>query len=159
MEKQSSFRTWTMEKQQSIFSVTFEKQPSIQRVMEEQQCFHGVHTNKVPGARGVIEKQQSFHGVTIDKQLSTCDGKTGVFAVSWRTEEFSHSDGETAEFYRVVILVKLRSCCRNKIKKARLPFMWLQRVQMVEEMLQHMNLETASIAARNGYDSFHAAAK
>ncbi|KAL9433231.1 hypothetical protein AB3S75_028120 [Citrus x aurantiifolia] len=77
MEKQSSFRTWTMEKQPSICSVTFEKQPSIQRVMEEQQSFHGVSTNKLPSARGVIEKQQSFHGVTIDKQLSTCDGKTG----------------------------------------------------------------------------------
>lgn len=42
--------------------------------------------------------------------------------------------------------------------------MWLQKVAnwralMVEEMLQHMNLETASIAAGNGYDSFHVASK
>ncbi|KAL9437339.1 hypothetical protein AB3S75_023241 [Citrus x aurantiifolia] len=180
MEKQSSFRARTMEKQQSIRSVTFEKQPSIRRVMEKQQSFHGVTIDKLPSTRGVMEKQKSFRGfiekqksfrVVMERQLSFIGGgerKKNKDSPGKRGDLQLHLAARAGNLSRVMEI--LQSCDANEAKdllskqnqEGETPLYVAAEsghALIVEEMLQHMDLETASIPARNGYDSFHVAAK
>lgn len=178
-EKQPSIRR-VMEKQQSFNGVSTDKPPSARGAMEKQQSFHGVTIDKQPSTRGVMEKQKSFRGfiekqksfrVVMERQLSFIGGgerKKNKDSPGKRGDLQLHLAARAGNLSRVMEI--LQSCDANEAKdllskknqEGETPLYVAAEsghALIVEEMLQHMNLETASIPARNGYDSFHVAAK
>ncbi|KAK9200477.1 hypothetical protein WN944_015675 [Citrus x changshan-huyou] len=178
-EKQPSICR-VMEKQQSFNGVSTDKPPSARGAMEKQQSFHGVTIDKQPSTRGVMEKQKSFRGfiekqksfrVVMERQLSFIGGgerKRNKDSPGKRGDLQLHLAARAGNLSRVMEI--LQSCDANEAKdllskqnqEGETPLYVAAEsghALIVEEMLQHMNLETASIPARNGYDSFHVAAK
>ncbi|KDO51601.1 hypothetical protein CISIN_1g006802mg [Citrus sinensis] len=178
-EKQPSIRR-VMEKQQSFNGESTDKPPSALGPMEKQQSFHGVTIDKQPSTRGVMEKQKSFRGfiekqksfrVVMERQLSFIGGgerKKNKDSPGKRGDLQLHLAARAGNLSRVMEI--LQSCDANEAKdllskknqEGETPLYVAAEsghALIVEEMLQHMNLETASIPARNGYDSFHVAAK
>ncbi|KAH9726618.1 ANK REP REGION domain-containing protein [Citrus sinensis] len=178
-EKQPSIRR-VMEKQQSFNGESTDKPPSALGPMEKQQSFHGVTIDKQPSTRGVMEKQKSFRGfiekqksfrVVMERQLSFIGGgerKKNKDSPGKRGDLQLHLAARAGNLSRVMEI--LQSCDANEAKdllskknqEGETPLYVAAEsghALIVEEMLQHMDLETASIPARNGYDSFHVAAK
>lgn len=178
-EKQPSIRR-VMEKQQSFNGVSTDKPPSAHGATEKQQSFHGVTIDKQPSTRGVMEKQKSFRGfiekqksfrVVMERQLSFIGGgerKKNKDSPGKRGDLQLHLAARAGNLSRVMEI--LQSCDANEAKdllskqnqEGETPLYVAAEsghALIVEEMLQHMDLETASIPARNGYDSFHVAAK
>ncbi|KAK9205529.1 hypothetical protein WN943_015797 [Citrus x changshan-huyou] len=178
-EKQPSIRR-VMEKQQSFNGESTDKPPSALGPMQKQQSFHGVTIDKQPSTRGVMEKQKSFRGfiekqksfrVVMERQLSFIGGgerKKNKDSPGKRGDLQLHLAARAGNLSRVMEI--LQSCDANEAKdllskqnqEGETPLYVAAEsghALIVEEMLQHMDLETASIPARNGYDSFHVAAK
>lgn len=178
-EKQPSIRR-VMEKQQSFNGVSTDKPPSAHGATEKQQSFHGVTIDKQPSTRGMMEKQKSFRGfiekqksfrVVMERQLSFIGGgerKKNKDSPGKRGDLQLHLAARAGNLSRVMEI--LQSCDANEAKdllskqnqEGETPLYVAAEsghALIVEEMLQHMDLETASIPARNGYDSFHVAAK
>lgn len=146
MEKQVSFRIKTMEKQQSFrgvmekqksFRGLMEKQKSFRIAMERQLSFGGERkrSKDSPGKRGDSQLHLAARGGNLCKVreiFSKFDGKGIKDLLSNQNQE-----GETA----------LYVAAENG------------HALLVAEFLKHLDLQTASIAANNGYDSFHVAAK
>ncbi|KAI9072244.1 hypothetical protein K1719_045793 [Acacia pycnantha] len=147
MEKQSSFRTSTVEKQRS-FGGAMEKQRSFRGFMEKQKSF-----------RIVMEKQLSFMG-SERKRSKESPGKRGDSPL--------HLAARAGNINRVKEIIQ--NCDDNESKD----LLSKQNLEgetplyiasehgydlVVSEMLKHLDLQIASIAARNGYDPFHVAAK
>ncbi|KAL1221173.1 Ankyrin repeat-containing protein [Cardamine amara subsp. amara] len=161
LEKQHSFRGVTVENHKRG---VMEKLPSFGRAtMERQKSFRGGFLEKQKSFRVVMERQLSFIGERRKKNESP--GKRGDSPL--------HIAARTGNLSKVKDLI--RGCCDGGGSSQELKeLLSKQNLEgetplytaaenghsfIVEEMLKHMDLETASIAARNGFDPFHVAAK
>ncbi|CAN6890438.1 unnamed protein product, partial [Brassica oleracea] len=121
--------------------------------------------------RGFVEKQKSFR-VVIERQLSFMNGERKMKkneSPGKRGDSPLHIAARTGNLGKV--MESIRSCNGAEELKELLSKQNLEgetplytaadngHSLVVEEMLKHMNLEIASIAARNGFDPFHVAAK
>ncbi|KAJ8773952.1 hypothetical protein K2173_009383 [Erythroxylum novogranatense] len=174
----------TIEKQQSFRGV-----PEKQKVMEKHPSFHGVTEiqsssrgvmEKHPSFRGATEKQQNFRGfmdkqksfrVVMTRQLSfigASEKRKSKESPGKRGDSQLHLAARAGNLSRVREI--LNNCDVNESKS----LLAIQNQEgetplyaaaengyagVVAEMLELMDLETASIVARNGYDAFHVAAK
>lgn len=155
MEKQNSFKAATMEKQKS-FRGPIEKQWSFRGLMEKQKSF-----------RLVMERQVSF-GVGVGggggegkKSKESSPGKRGdsVLHLAARggnltrvRDIFQNCDS----FDEVKDLITKQNqegetCLYAAAENG--------QALVVREFLKHLDIDSASIAARNSYDPFHIAAK
>ncbi|KAE8686717.1 hypothetical protein F3Y22_tig00111029pilonHSYRG00018 [Hibiscus syriacus] len=178
-----------MEKQQSFRGVTTENQPPTQGLLEKQQSFKqsekqqsfpGVSSEKQPNGRRMMEKQKSFRGfmerqksfrVVMERQLSFIgagERRKNRESPGKRGDSPLHLATRTGNLSRVrEILINLngpeaKECLAKQNLEGETPlYVAAENGQalVVAEMLKHMDLETASITARNGYDPFHVAAK
>lgn len=151
MEKPSSSRSANMEKHPSFRGVEMEKQKSFRGIMEKQKSF-----------RIVMERQLSFlggGGGGGDKRKSKeSPGKRGDSPLhlvaragnSSKVREILQSCGDPK-----ALLVKLNLEGETPLYTAAEN----GHVGAVIEILKHSDLDAASIAARNGLDPFHVAAK
>lgn len=163
MERQQSIKQSTtrgrVEKQLSFRVPTTEKPPSSHRMMEKQKSFQGF-MEKQKSFRVVMERQLSFIGVGERRKNRESPGKRG--------------DSPLHLAARTVNLTRVREILQNCDDPMAKEFLAKQNLEgetplyvaaengqaaVVTEMLKHMDLETASIAASNGYDPFHVAAK
>ncbi|XP_041002190.1 ankyrin repeat-containing protein At5g02620-like [Juglans microcarpa x Juglans regia] len=167
MEKQSSFKGLTMEKQQSFRGVD-EKQAHSRGAMEKQLSFRGV-MEKQKSFRGFMEKQKSFR-IVMEKQLSFINGerKKSRDSPGKRGDSPLHLAARAGNLGRVREI--LLNCDGNEAKdllakqnqEGETPLYVAAEnghASVAGEMLKHLDLQTASITARNGYDPFHVATK
>jgi hypothetical protein len=167
MEKQKSFRGATMERQQTFRGVD-EKQGHARGAMEKQQSFKGV-MEKQKSFRGLMEKQKSFR-IVMEKQLSFISGdrRKSKDSPGKRGDSPLHLAARAGNLSKVREI--LQSCDGDEAKnllarqnqEEETPLYAAAdsgHALVVGEMLKHLDLQTASIAARNGYDPFHIAAK
>ncbi|GKU92311.1 hypothetical protein SLEP1_g6056 [Rubroshorea leprosula] len=173
MEKESSPPAPRMEKQKSFQGITVEKETSTQGVMEKQQSF------KQPAIR-VMEKQQSFKGF-MEKQMSfrvAMERQLSFIGVGERRKN-RDSPGKRGDSplhlaARAGNLSRVREILQNCGGISATEVLSKQNLEeetplyvaaetgnalIIAEMLKHMDLKTASISARNGYDAFHIAAR
>lgn len=175
MENQHSFLGNSIEVQESLRCVGAENHPRKGRPLEKQVSFqHGTEGRAMErqrSLRGFVEKQKSFR-VVIERQLSFMNGEKKMKkneSPGKRGDSPLHIAARTGNLGKV--LESIRSCNGAEELKELLSKQNLEgetplytaadngHSLVVEEMLKHMNLETASIAARNGFDPFHVAAK
>ncbi|XWS43919.1 hypothetical protein CRYUN_Cryun16bG0145900 [Craigia yunnanensis] len=184
MKKQQSFHGVTTEKQPPIQGLMEKqqsfKQSTTRRVVEKQQSFLGVTTEKQPNGRGMMEKQKSFRGI-MEKQKSfrvVMERQLSFIGAGERRKN-RESPGKRGDSplhlaARTGNLTRVREILQNSDGPEAREFLAKQNLEgetplyvaaengqafLVAEMLKHMDLETASITARNGYDPFHVAAK
>lgn len=135
-----------------------EKQQSFSRVMEKQRSFRGF-MEKQKSFRIVMEKQLSFMG-SERKKSKESPGKRGDLPI--------HLAARAGNLSRVKEIIQ--NCAsyesKNLLAKQNLegetPLYVASEnghALVVGEILKHLDLQTASIVARNGYDPFHVAAK
>ncbi|EOY07003.1 hypothetical protein QUC31_011577 [Theobroma cacao] len=163
MEKQQSFKQSTargvVEKQLSFRGVTNDRQPSGHGLMVKQKSFRGV-MEKQKSFRVVMERQLSFIGAGERRKNRESPGKRGdsPLHLAARTGNLSrvreilqNSDGPNAKEF----------LAKQNLEGETPLYVAAENGQavIVAEMLKHVDLETASITARNGYDPFHVAAK
>ncbi|MQL95333.1 hypothetical protein Taro_028006 [Colocasia esculenta] len=156
MEKQLSFRLGTMEKQQSFRNRTMEKQQSF-RGMEKQKSFK----------MGAMEKQKSFRMEAMERQQSFRDRKNkdssrkrgdSPLHLASRVGNLQQvkeilSDGDSSH------LKDLVSAQNNDGETALYLAAENGHVEVVREILKHSDAPSASLKAKNSFDSFHIAAK
>ncbi|XAR71500.1 hypothetical protein NMG60_11028797 [Bertholletia excelsa] len=167
MEKQSSFRGVNMEKQQS-FKGVMEKQQSFKRATEKQKSFRGGMMEKQKSFRGFIEKQKSFR-LAIERQ----------FSFSGEKKRGKESPGKRGDFpihavVRAGNLSKIRDILQRFEADAAKEMLSKQNQEgetalyvaaeigdahVVGELLRYLDLEIASIPAKNTLDPLHIAAK
>lgn len=133
MEKQQSFRNGTIEKQKS-FRGLMEKQRSFRIAMERQLSFGGERRRgkESPGKRGDSPLHLAVRAGNLGKVKEIIHSKSTNDLLSKQNQE-----GET------VLYVAAEN----------------GHSLVVAELLKHLDLQTASILANNGYDAFHVAAK
>ncbi|KAF2325604.1 hypothetical protein GH714_031009 [Hevea brasiliensis] len=179
MEKQSSFKVRTMEKQQSFKQKVMEKHPSFRGGTENHSTSRGL-MEKHPSFRGALEKQKSFRGFmekqksfrsVMERQLSFIGGgdrKKSKESPGKRGDSQIHLAARAGNLSRVREI--LQNCDGNDAKvllaiqnqEGETPLYAAAEhghAMVAAEMLGYMDLETASVAARNGFDPFHIAAK
>ncbi|GLT92809.1 hypothetical protein SLE2022_106250 [Rubroshorea leprosula] len=178
MEKQSSFRAPRMEKQISFQGIKVENQPSTRGVMEKQQSFKQSSSRgmmetqrsfKKPALR-VMEKQRSFR-VVMERQLSfigSSERRKNRDSPGKRGDLPLHLAARAGNQSRVREI--LQNCSGNDAKEllskqnqeGETPLYVAAEnghAMVIEELVTYMDLETASIPARNGFDAFHVAAR
>lgn len=153
----------TMEKQSSSKSKPMEKHPS----------FRGIEMEKQKSFRGLMEKQKSFR-IVMERQLSFLGGGGSGSVDKRKSKESPGKRGDSPLHLaaRAGNSSKVREILQNcGDPKAPLAKLNLEgetplytaaengHVGAVIEILKHSDLESASIAARNGLDPFHVAAK
>ncbi|XP_013726247.2 ankyrin repeat-containing protein At5g02620-like isoform X1 [Brassica napus] len=158
MEKQQSFRGVTTAENQKR-GLIMEKLPSFGKAsttMERQKSFRGGFLEKQKSFRVVMERQLSFIGERRKKTESP--GKRGDSPL--------HIAARTGNLGKVKDLFRGGCDGEELLSKQNLegetPLYTAAEnghSAVVEEMLERMDLQTASIAARNGFDPFHVAAK
>lgn len=158
MERQSSCRASPVEKQPSARGV-MEKQPSFGRGIEKQKSF-----------RGFMEKQKSFR-IVMEKQLSFIGGerKKSKESPGKRGDSQLHLAARGGNLVRVKEILQNCTTSKDSIdllsktnQEGETPLYVAAEnghALVVGEMLKFMDLQTASITARNGYDPFHIAAR
>ena len=165
MERQRSFRTARIEKQVS-FNGAIEKQPSFRGAMEKQKSF-----------RGLMEKQKSFR-IVMEKQLSFIGGGSSERRKS-KESPGKRGDSQLHLAARAGNLARVKEIvgnCNTSTSSSDAIGLLMSKTNhegetplyasaenghaiVVREMLMHMDLQSASIAARNGYDPFHIAVR
>ncbi|KAA0057324.1 hypothetical protein IC582_010083 [Cucumis melo] len=143
----------------SLKEISLEKQPSSRVVMEKQKSI-----------RGFMEKQKSFRMV-MERQLSFMGGERK------KTKESPGKRGDSPLHLaaRAGNVVRVKEILQNSNDKNESnSLLSKQNLEgetplyaaaenghdfVVAEMLKYLDLETSFIAARNGYDAFHVAAK
>ncbi|KAJ8755527.1 hypothetical protein K2173_019325 [Erythroxylum novogranatense] len=173
IEKQQSFRgvvekQKVMQKHPSFHGVT-EIQSTPRRVMEKHPSFRGV-MEKQQSFRGFMEKQKSFR-VVMNRQLSFIgagEKRKGKESPGKRGDSQLHLAARAGNLSKVGEI--LNNCDGNDSKsllaiqnqEGETPLYAASEnghAMVVAKMLECMDIEMASIAARNGYDAFHVAAK
>ena len=149
----------SMEKQQSFRGVTTAENQKRGVIMERQKSFRGGFLEKQKSFRVVMERQLSFIGERRKKTESP--GKRGDSPL--------HIAARTGNLGKVKELIRggcdgeeLRELLSKQNLEGETPLYTAAEnghSPVVEEMLERMDLQTASIAARNGFDPFHVAAK
>ncbi|KAJ6289561.1 hypothetical protein OIU76_025391 [Salix suchowensis] len=169
-EKQVSFqgipdKQKVMEKHPSFLGVA-ENGPASHRVMEKHPSFRGVEK----GFRGFLDKQKGFR-VVMERQLSFIGGgerKKTKDSPGKRGDSQIHLAARTGNLSTVREILQNSDGTDSKALLAmqnhegETPLYAAAEnghAEVVAEMLESMDLETASVAARNGYDPFHVAAK
>ncbi|KNA25860.1 hypothetical protein SOVF_002680 [Spinacia oleracea] len=167
MEKQSSFRR-VIEKQVSFRNVG-EKPESSGKTMEKNGSFRGSVMEKQKSFRGLLEKQKSFH-LKMERQFSI----GGNEKRKSKESPGKRGDSPLHLFARAGNLSKIKemfqncetSDCRNLLCKqnqeGETPLYVAAEnghALVVGEFLKYLDLDTASIGARSGYDPFHIAAR
>lgn len=157
------FFCWLIEREDfigwhtKILQVVMEKQSSF-RAMEKQKSFRGF-MEKQKSFRIVMEKQLSFMG-SERKKSKESPGKRGDLPI--------HLAARAGNLSRVKEIIQNCSNCdtkdllANQNLEGETPLYVASEnghALVVSEILKHLDLQTASIAARNGYDPFHIAAK
>jgi hypothetical protein len=154
-----------MEKHPSFHGVT-ENGSTSHGVMEKHPSFRGVEK----GFRGFLEKQKSFR-VVMERQLSFIGGgerKRPKDSPGKRGDSQIHLAARTGNLSRVREILQnsdgndLKVLLATQNQDGETPLYAAAEnghAGVVAKMLEYMNLETASVAARNGYDPFHVAAK
>ncbi|CAH2038827.1 unnamed protein product [Thlaspi arvense] len=189
MEKQHSFQGEFMEEQESLRCVganqgrkggALEKQVSFQSGNVEKHGIKGRAMEKQERAtmerqrsvRGFVEKQKSFR-LVMERQLSFMNGggerKKKNESPGKRGDSPLHIGARTGNLGKVMESIRccngteeLKQLLSNQNLEGETPLYAAAEnghSLVVGEMLKHMDLETASIAARNGFDPFHVAAK
>ncbi|KAL9380263.1 hypothetical protein Peur_025920 [Populus x canadensis] len=186
MEKQQSFHGITNKQKVYEKQVSFQGIPNKPKVMEKHSSFHGVTQNgsishrvmeKHPsfrggekGFRGFLEKQKSFR-VVMERQLSFIGGgerKKPKDSPGKRGDSQIHLAARTGNLSRVREILQnsdgndLKVLLATQNQDGETPLYAAAEnghAGVVAKMLEYMDLETASVAARNGYDPFHVAAK
>ncbi|KAA8532176.1 hypothetical protein F0562_006682 [Nyssa sinensis] len=158
-----------MERQNSFQVGKMEKQPSFRGVMEKQQSFHG----------RVMEKQKSFHGRVMEKQKSFRIAMERQLSFGSERKKSKESPGKRGDSplhlaARAGNLIKVKEIFQKWDSNGVKDLLSKQNqdgetalyvvaekghAPIVGEFLKHSDLQTASIAAKNGYDPFHIAAK
>ncbi|KAL6343253.1 hypothetical protein AAG906_022169 [Vitis piasezkii] len=168
MEKPTSSRGVTMEKQQSFRGV-MEKQQSFRGVMEKQQSFRGL-MEKQKSFRGFMEKQKSFR-IAMERQLSFGGGserKKVKESPGKRGDSHLHLAARAGNLTRVQEIIEkcesseLKALLSKQNQEGETPLYVASEnghALVVSELLEHVDLQTASITANNGYDPFHVATK
>ncbi|KAF8393721.1 hypothetical protein HHK36_019919 [Tetracentron sinense] len=159
MEKQKSFRV-AMEKQKS-FRVAIEKQKSFRgAVMEKQKSFHGA----------MMEKQKSFR-IAMEKQQSFREKKKSIESPRKRGDSPLHLAVRAGDLMRVKQIIEecesssssdLKDLLSKQNQDRETPLYAAAEnghLPVVSELLKHLDLQTASLPTKNGYDPFHIAAK
>ncbi|XP_012081926.1 ankyrin repeat-containing protein At5g02620 [Jatropha curcas] len=179
MEKQSSFKGRKVEKQVSFKQKVIEKHPSFRGGNENQSTSGGV-MERHPSFRGALEKQKSFRGF-LEKQKSfrTVMERQLSFIGGGEKKKNKDSPGKRGDSQihlaaRAGNLTKIREILQNCEGNEAKDLLSIQNqegetplyaaaengnVGVIVEMLGYMDLETASIPARNGFDPFHVATK
>uniref|UniRef100_M4CN51 PGG domain-containing protein n=1 Tax=Brassica campestris TaxID=3711 RepID=M4CN51_BRACM len=149
----------SMEKQQSFRGVATAENQKRGVIMERQKSFRGGFLEKQKSFRVVMERQLSFIGERRKKTESP--GKRGDSPL--------HIAARTGNLGKVRELIRggcdgeeLRELLSKQNLEGETPLYTAAEnghSAVVEEMLERMDLQTASIAARNGFDPFHVAAK
>ncbi|XP_058184254.1 ankyrin repeat-containing protein At5g02620-like [Rhododendron vialii] len=168
MEKQNSFRGANMEKQVSFQGVKMEKQKSFHGVMEKQQSFRGGGMEKQKSFRGLMEKQKSFR-IAFEKQLSfggdrkkikESPGKRGDMPLHLAARAGNLSKvRDILQRFDADVVKELISKQNQEGETALYVAAENGHAHVVSELLKHIDLQTASIAAKNGLDTFHIATK
>ncbi|KAL8122246.1 ankyrin repeat-containing protein At5g02620-like [Apium graveolens] len=169
MEKQVSFRLGKMEKQSSFRGV-MERHSSFrgEKQMEKQQSFHGGVMEKQKSFRGLMEKQKSFR-IAMERQLSFGgERKKSKESPGKRGDSPLHLAARGGNLSKVIDILQrfdanaitdLLSKKNQEGETALYVAAENGHALVVSEFLKHLDLQTASIAANNGYDPFHVAAK
>ncbi|PON50584.1 Transmembrane protein [Trema orientale] len=138
-----------------------EKQPSFGKGIEKQKSF-----------RGFMEKQKSFR-IVMEKQLSfiagSGDRKKAKDSPGKRGDSQLHLAARAGNLVRLREILHNCSTTNDSLdllskpnQEGETPLYIASEnghSMLVGEMLKHIDLQTASIAARNGYDPFHIAAR
>ncbi|XP_020095380.1 ankyrin repeat-containing protein At5g02620 [Ananas comosus] len=136
MERQSSLRLGVLDKLQSFRMGSMEKQKSFRsRTMDKQQSFRERKNKESPGKRGDTELHlaaRAGNAVHVQKILSECSEDSLKELVSKQ-----NLDGETALYVAA--------------EKG--------HVEVVHEILQVSDVQSAAVKANNSFDAFHIAAK
>ncbi|KAI3697164.1 hypothetical protein L6452_29971 [Arctium lappa] len=137
MEKQISFRMGKMEKQQSFRISAMEKQKSFRIALGRNMSFRKPKDS--PGKRGDTMLHLACRGGNLCKimEIFQSVGLDDSDAITNNLLSKQNQEGETP----------LYVAAENG------------HSHVVIEFLKHLDLQTASIAANNGYDPFHVAAK
>uniref|UniRef100_A0A1D1YBC4 Ankyrin repeat-containing protein At5g02620 n=1 Tax=Anthurium amnicola TaxID=1678845 RepID=A0A1D1YBC4_9ARAE len=156
MDKQLSFRLGPMEKQQSFRTRTMEKQQSFP-TMDKQKSFR----------IGAMEKQKSFRMEGMDKQHSFHE-KRNKDTSRKRGDSPLHLASRTGNLLQVKEILSdgdssylkgLISMQNNDGETALYLAAENGHAEVVREILRHSDTQSASLKAKNGFDSFHIAAK
>ena len=148
MEIPPSSRIATMEKQQSFRGLT-EKQKSFRGFMEKQKSF-----------RIAMERQLSFGGSSERKKVKESPGKRG--------DSNLHLAARAGNLSRVKEIIEkcdsseLNVLLSKQNQEGETPLYVAAENGhdcVVSKLLEHVDLQTASITANNGYDTFHVATK
>ncbi|KAJ4957823.1 hypothetical protein NE237_024934 [Protea cynaroides] len=134
--------------------------------MEKQKSFRGVMEKQL-SFRGVMEKQKSFR-IALEKQLSFRDRRKSRESPGKRGDSEFHLAARTGNLTRLKDI--LQGCGGGSLNEllsrpnldgetALYTAAENGHVLVVKELLKHLNLETASLSAKNSYDAFHVAAK
>ncbi|VYS45111.1 unnamed protein product [Arabidopsis thaliana] len=158
LDKQVSFLAVNVVEKHGIKGRAMEKQ---ERAMERQRSF-----------RGFVEKQKSFR-VVMERQLSFMnvggERKKKTDSPGKRGDSPLHLAARTGNLGKVMELIRagngieeLKELSSKQNLEGETPLYSAAEnghSLVVEEMLKHMDLDTASVKARNGFDPFHVAAK
>lgn len=157
-----------MDGQTSSRSVKLEKHPSFHGVIEKQQSFRGGVMEKQKSFRGLMEKQKSFR-LAMERQLSFVGEKKRI-----RDSPGKRGDSPLHLSARAGNLTKVREMFQKLDENVIKELLSKQNQEgetalyvaaenghamVVGEFLKYIDVEIASIAANNGYDPFHVAAK
>ncbi|GMH08749.1 hypothetical protein Nepgr_010589 [Nepenthes gracilis] len=178
MEKQSSFRLKSMEKQSS-FRRVMEKQVSFHGDLEKQEISRGTMENNGVSSGVVMEKQKSFRGL-MEKQRSFRLAVERQFSFGGserkKTRESPGKRGDSPLHLaaRAGNLIKVKEHLQNCDSGFSKELLCRQNQDgetplyvaaenghalVVRELLKYLDLQAASMAAKNGYDPFHIAAR
>ncbi|CAL5348135.1 unnamed protein product [Camellia sinensis] len=147
MEKLPSFRGGVMEKQKSFRGGVMEKQKSFRGLMEKQKSF-----------RIAMERQLSFGGER--KRGKDSPGKRGDSPLHLAARAGNASKvRDIFQRFDANVVKELLSKQNQEGETALYVTAENGHAHVVTEFLKHLDLQTASIAAKNGYDPFHIAAK
>ncbi|KAK1379429.1 PGG domain-containing protein [Heracleum sosnowskyi] len=165
MEKQVSFRIDKMEKQQS-FGGLMEKHSSFRG--EKQKSFGSRDMEKQKSFRGIMDKQKSFR-LAMERQLSFGgESKRSKESPGKRGDSPLHLAARAGNLLKAIdilhrfdanAITDLLSKKNQEGETALYVATENGHALVVAEFLKHLDLQTASIAANNGYDPFHVAAK
>lgn len=157
-----------MEKQVSFQGVNMEKQKSFHGIMEKQQSFRGGGMEKQKSFRGLMEKQKSFR-IALEKQLSfggerkkikESPGKRGDMPLHLAARAGNLSKvRDILQRFDADVVKELISKQNQEGETALYVAAENGHAHVVSELLKHIDLQTASIAAKNGLDTFHIATK
>ncbi|KAK3035420.1 hypothetical protein RJ639_032948 [Escallonia herrerae] len=134
-----------------------EKQQSFKGVMEKQKSFHGL-VEKQKSFRLAMERQLSFGGER--KKSKESPGKRGDLPLHLAAR--GGNLGKVKEIFQKLDEEGIKELLSKKNREGETALYVATEnghSMVVGEFLKHLDLQTASIAANNGYDPCHVAAK